>query len=134
VAGRSQNLTPWKPGQSGNPGGRPKSAPISDLLHVLLLNPCENDPLKRIHAEVIAQALIDRACGGDVKAAREIADRVEGRVPASVTVVTEECQTCRGAREEQSQQWHEFLRGLSDDNLARLSESLEASLEPTSGH
>jgi hypothetical protein len=25
-------LTPWKPGQSGNPGGRPRRRPIAELL------------------------------------------------------------------------------------------------------
>jgi hypothetical protein len=43
VAGRKGNLKPWKPGQSGNPGGRPKR----DL------------------AAEIARAIFEHALGGD---------------------------------------------------------------------
>jgi hypothetical protein len=28
--GRPENLAPWKPGQSGNPGGPPEKKPITE--------------------------------------------------------------------------------------------------------
>jgi len=37
VAGRVENLKPWKPGQSGNPSGRPKRRLIDEALEELLL-------------------------------------------------------------------------------------------------
>lgn len=37
MAGRIENLKPWKPGQSGNPGGRPKGRLIDEALEELLL-------------------------------------------------------------------------------------------------
>jgi hypothetical protein len=36
VAGRIENLKPWKPGESGNPGGRPKTKAITAELQCLL--------------------------------------------------------------------------------------------------
>jgi hypothetical protein len=69
----------WKPGQSGNPSGRPKKKPVTEALE-RLLNSEEN-------AEEIAKALLDvvKARGkGTVSAAKEITDRVEGRVSEKV--------------------------------------------------
>jgi hypothetical protein len=40
VAGRIANLKPWKPGQSGNPGGRPKR----DLAAEIARSIFERDP------------------------------------------------------------------------------------------
>jgi hypothetical protein len=60
----------FKPGQSGNPGGRPKSEHISKALKRLL---AAGD------TDRIAKALIRLAKKGNVSAAREIADRTEGK-------------------------------------------------------
>jgi hypothetical protein len=70
----------WKPGQSGNPSGRPKRAPITDAYIALLSKPVPGDKLKRTYAEAIAQAVAEKAIEGDTRAAQEITDRVEGRV------------------------------------------------------
>ncbi len=40
MAGRVENLRPWQPGQSGNPGGRPKKKPITEELE----RPLDTDP------------------------------------------------------------------------------------------
>lgn len=62
----------FQPGQSGNPGGRPKKKPISEAYARLLQNP-EN-------ADKLAKALFDMAVNeGSVFAAKEIADRLEGK-------------------------------------------------------
>src|SRR5262245_60822112 len=34
--GKIENLKPWQSGQSGNPGGRPKKKPITELYEQLL--------------------------------------------------------------------------------------------------
>ena len=65
----------WKPGESGNPGGRPKKKPLTDAYAALLAKPIPNDKEGRTFAEAIAQAMIKEAIKGKVNAASEIADR-----------------------------------------------------------
>jgi hypothetical protein len=124
VAGCIQNLKPWPKGVSGNPGGRPRKAPLSDVLTEMLQSSCTDDPAKRTYAEVIAEMLLKRACNGDIQAVREIADRVEGRPAQRVSVVTEECSTCREASDE----FRRELESLTDEQLKILSETLEPEL------
>ncbi len=75
----SANVVPyqWKPGQSGNPSGKPKSKPLSDLLR----RAGENGAYKRI-----VDALIARALEGDIKAITVVLDRIEGRVNDKLVV------------------------------------------------
>lgn len=82
--GRPQNLVPWKPGQSGNPGGRPRRKPISDAYTAIL----EAQDAKGVTgAQMIALAMFQQALKGNVQAVREITDRVEGALRQSVDVV-----------------------------------------------
>jgi Family of unknown function (DUF5681) len=87
--GRIENLKPWAKGVSGNPGGRPKRLPLSDALRELLDQTCPDDDAGRTYAQVIAETLLRAACRGDIRAAREIADRTEGRPPQGVVFATE---------------------------------------------
>jgi hypothetical protein len=68
----------FRRGQSGNPAGRPKFALLSDSLRCNLAEPCPSAP-GQTWAEAIAEALIAKAAAGDVAAAKEIADRTEGK-------------------------------------------------------
>ena len=72
VAGR------WKPGQSGNPKGRPPRKPITEGLQAIF------DQLDKKQTEEYSKALWKKAAMGDIAAYKEVADRVEGRVPQSV--------------------------------------------------
>jgi hypothetical protein len=74
----------WKKGQSGNPSGRPKSKTLSDAYRNKLEEPVPNDPEKRTWAELIAEAQVRDAVRGNVQAAREIADRTEGRARQAI--------------------------------------------------
>ena len=83
---RAPQLRPYhfKPGQSGNPSGRP-AKPLTERLLARLAKEDEN------LAERLVQALIDRAedndpkvAGPAVKAITEIFDRVEGKVEQKV--------------------------------------------------
>ena len=65
--------TQCKPGESGNPGGRPKSKPITDLLRELL----EEDPQM---ARDIAKKLLQLAKKGSLGHFKEMTDRIEGPV------------------------------------------------------
>lgn len=82
----------WKPGQSGNPNGRPRKLPLTDDLAKVMASPIPNDiraklkkrgitiPVGATYSFVIAQRLADRAVDEvHVPSVREIADRVEGK-------------------------------------------------------
>jgi hypothetical protein len=53
--------------------GRPRKAPLTDVLTALLQSSCADDPAQRTYAQLIAEMLLKRACKGDIRAAREIA-------------------------------------------------------------
>jgi len=78
--------TQFKKGQTGNPGGRPKSALLSQACREQLAKPVPGDPEGRSYAEAIAQMLADKALSGDLRAAQELADRAEGRARQSVEI------------------------------------------------
>jgi hypothetical protein len=69
-----------------NPDGRPKSAPLSQAARELLNSPVPNDPEGRTYAELIVWKLAKKALRGDVRAARELADRAEGKSRQSIEV------------------------------------------------
>ena len=78
---RLKNLKPWKPGQSGNPKGRPpKSICLTSLLkeEINKINP--KDRAKRTWAELIVLATIRLAIKGNATALKEVWDRIDGRV------------------------------------------------------
>jgi hypothetical protein len=72
----------FQPGQSGNPGGRPKGRSITSLLRDVLER--ESEPGKTT-AEVIAEVLATMARLGDIKAICEVLDRTEGKSVPAVT-------------------------------------------------
>lgn len=65
----------FKPGQSGNPGGRPKKKPITDLYDEILGDPVE---MAKIRKSVV-KALV-KGNMAMVLQLREMTDRVEGKV------------------------------------------------------
>ena len=85
TVGRVENLTPFQPGQSGNPGGRPRLKPLSDAYRKALSEVDPNDKQKRTRAEVIAEAVVARAIQGDVRALQELTDRAEGKVTQPIS-------------------------------------------------
>jgi hypothetical protein len=103
-----------------------RGKPRFDVLTNLLQSSCADDPAQRTYAEVIAEVLLQRACVGDIRAVREIADRVEGRPSQSVSVVTEECERCREAADRVLLE----LRNMTDEQLKILSESIEPEFRP----
>lgn len=68
----------FKKGETGNPAGRPKLTKLTEALREQLAQTLPDAP-ERTVAEAIARALIRAACSGNVHAAREIADRTEGK-------------------------------------------------------
>ena len=68
---------PFQPGQSGNPGGRPKEK----AFRMALKSEIERQPEALVE---IARKLISKARKGDLRSIREFADRIDGRVPQAV--------------------------------------------------
>ena len=75
----------FKKGETGNPNGRPKLTRLTDALRQQLAEtaPDANDTTI---AEQIARTLIREAIGGNVQAAKEIADRTEGKPKQAIDV------------------------------------------------
>jgi hypothetical protein len=69
----------FQAGVSGNPQGRPRSRSFSEACRSILREPCPEDLEGRTYADVIAEKLCQLAVKGDIRAARELADRAEGR-------------------------------------------------------
>jgi hypothetical protein len=83
----------WQKGQpSPNPGGRPKRAPISDAYARHVENPLPDDLRRKLRlpkgaswADAMALGQLRSAVKGNTVAAKEIADRIEGRVTQPIS-------------------------------------------------
>jgi len=82
-----QNLKPFKKGHSGNPKGRPRGKQSITSLLKRIINKRMNircdytNELKNMSfAEMIVLSLVNRAINGDIRAIREVLDRVDGKV------------------------------------------------------
>ena len=64
-------------------GGKGQDKLIADAIRVSLMRAAEKGKSKRL--QLVADKLVDRAIEGDVAAIREIADRIDGRVPQAVS-------------------------------------------------
>lgn len=83
MADKNRNLIPWKPGQSGNPKGRPKK-PVD--LTALLKQALEgtkllgqDTPDGSTVAEMFVQTQIAAAMKGNAAIAKEIWERIAGK-------------------------------------------------------
>ena len=78
----------FQPGQSGNPGGRPKGQSITARIRALLEQSIDLDgkPLEggRTLGDLLAEVVLANALSGDVKAAKDLLDRLDGRSRQSV--------------------------------------------------
>ena len=68
---------PFQPGQSGNPNGRPKTKPFKDALRKAVDAAGDDGAALKL----VALALLTKAQEGDVQAIKELADRMDGKVP-----------------------------------------------------
>ena len=70
---------PWKPGQTGNPNGRPKKVKDwADAIRLVANEPDEEEPNKK-KIRKLAEQLFRDAMGGNVTASKEIGDRLDGK-------------------------------------------------------
>ncbi len=73
----------WKPGQSGNPKGRPtKGKAISEEMRRLLQGQAPGT--KQTNLAVLVAKLVEMALAGQLDAIKYICDRLEGRPPQAV--------------------------------------------------
>jgi uncharacterized membrane protein (UPF0182 family) len=74
----AEHLRPhwFKPGQSGNPGGRPKGTSLTDRLRALV-----EEGEKGKTADAICKAAVEAAKSGDFRFFQEILNRLDGKVP-----------------------------------------------------
>ena len=84
----------WKPGESGNPKGRPRACITERLRHIIdeaveIADPSVPDgpKIQTTVAEAIARVAVQAVLDGDVAFFREIMNRVEGKVPDKVDAV-----------------------------------------------
>ena len=100
--GRLENIEryQWQKGQpSPNPGGRPRKAPISDAYLQMIGQRLPDETRRALRlakgstwAHAMAAGQLRSAVKGNTPAAKEIADRVEGRVPLPVNLDADEYQ------------------------------------------
>jgi hypothetical protein len=113
---RLARLKPYqfKPGQSGNPKGRPRHLTLSEAYRQALNKPVPNDPENRTFVQKIGDLMILRAASGDTAAAREIADRVEGKARQAIDV------------DMKVYDWREIARanGLSEEDVINEAKQL----------
>jgi hypothetical protein len=78
------NSLGFQPGRSGNPKGRPKSITLSEAYRKQLAQPVPGNEDGLTYADVIASVVCEAAAKGDVQAARELADRTEGKARQTI--------------------------------------------------
>lgn len=80
---------PFEKGQSGNPGGQKKDKLFGDALRILAMVPygeelSEDDIANETNVRRAARMLMEKAVDSDVPAIKEVADRLDGKVPQGV--------------------------------------------------
>lgn len=75
--------TQWKPGQSGNPNGRPPKAWTMSSLIEEALEDVEQETGKS-YKSLVAKKLATMALSGDIQAIKEVNDRIDGRPHQSI--------------------------------------------------
>lgn len=73
----------FKPGKSGNPGGRPKGV-LTAKLDKQLLRVVPNDPHRRSYAQLLIESMVKRAISRSDVLVKEIFDRMEGKLALPV--------------------------------------------------
>jgi hypothetical protein len=91
--GKPENLKPFQPGQSGNPGGRPRKRPISgryaELAETELPEALRKElslPKGATYGDAIAMGLVRAAIKGETGAAREVREAIEGKATQRIEI------------------------------------------------
>lgn len=76
--------TQFKPGQSGNPGGRPKGASVYHRLCKMLAQGADAEIDPEDKADAAALAMLDKLLAGNEKLLTYLIDRQEGKTADTV--------------------------------------------------
>jgi len=79
----------FRPGQSGNPGGRPKTKQFAEAARKWLASNYERSP-HLSNAEALAEFLGKEALGGEIAAARVLIEYAEGRPRQALEISTDD--------------------------------------------
>jgi hypothetical protein len=79
----TDHLSPWKPGQSGNPAGRPKGRTVGAVLRDRLAAIPDDD--ERPLADRVTDVIVREALAGDIRFVELLLNRTEGKVPQPIT-------------------------------------------------
>jgi hypothetical protein len=63
-------------------GRPPKEKSFANMLNIAIKEAVEGSETTKLRA--VADALVDKAMAGDVQAIKEVADRIDGKVPQAV--------------------------------------------------
>ena len=107
-----EDLIPWKPGQSGNPRGRPKERPIAAELKKLAAEQIKvsagGKDIEGSRLELLARVAWGKAMKGDFRFVKELLERIDGKVIEQIDLTADVNV--------------QDLPGLTEKDLAKLGE------------
>lgn len=129
---RLKNLKPWKPGQSGNPKGRPsKDECLTSLLKEEITKVHPSDKHGRTWKQLIVIATMKLAIKGNSTALREVWERMDGKLPVladyNFKLQTEEC--VEKLQEIFSTPVEGEVKHYDDEQLLRVSKEVKKELK-----
>lgn len=81
----NEEIGQFKPGQSGNPAGKPKGTKhLSTILRAMLNEEIEIDGKLIKFDQALIKKLLKKASEGDIKAIQEVFDRTEGKAKQEI--------------------------------------------------
>lgn len=119
----------FQPGESGNPGGRPKSAVLSAALRAKLKSDVVKKLTSRTFAEKLCDKLVEEGLDGNVNAIVAIGDRTEGK-PAVTMSVNEGSDNLPLLLEGMARIHAERFGPPEDDDFPQLTEGTEDGVLP----
>lgn len=123
-----EHLTPWKPGQSGNPRGRPKGvfSLTEEMKKYLAEKELDEDgkPTGRTNARAFIELVVEKAADGNPEALKQVINRLEGPVPTESKVDVTSAGKALGVA---------GLIGLSVEQLERIANGSEGGDSPPEG-
>jgi hypothetical protein len=91
--GRAENLKPFQPGKSGNPGGRPRKRPISERYAEVAEAELPKAWRKELglrrgatYGDAVAMGQVRAAIRGRTDAAREVREAIEGKATQRIEI------------------------------------------------
>lgn len=71
-------------------GAQNKDKPFRDALRMEAVAGEDDTPLPKRSLRALARKLLDEGANGDISAIREVADRLDGKVPQAVATIDED--------------------------------------------